>query len=313
MRKNNLDITTEWIVEHRTKRNKVDVYQPYDYLIEKERTSFGDIATTGIVFLSNKECSFRCLMCDLWKNTTKESVPIGAIPKQIEWALKKMPDIKQVKLYNSGSFFDKKSIPPEDYEDIADLVKGFDSVIVEAHPKLIDEQCIAFNQLVNNKLEVAIGLETVHPEVLEKLNKKMKVDDFVRAVDYLTKHGIKTRAFILVKPPFMDEEEGIYWAKKSIDLAFDAGVDSCTVIPVRPGNGAMDLLVKSGDFVKPKLSSLEEVLDYGISLNKGRVFADTWDLIQFSDCNLCLDKRIARIDKMNLSQVWLEKISCDCL
>lgn len=312
MSRSNLDISSEWVLSQRQERNKVDPNQPYEFLIEKERTANGEILDTGIVFLTNKECSFRCLMCDLWKNTTTESVAIGAIPNQISWAIDKMPNIQQIKLYNSGSFFDPKSIPYDDYAHIADLVKPYDRVIVEAHPKLIQQKSLEFNTLIDGKLEVAIGLETVHTEVLQKLNKKMDVEDFVTAVKFLEKHNIKSRAFILLKPPFMNEKEGVFWAKKSIDKAFDAGVDCCTVIPVRPGNGAMDQLMKSGDFKKPALKSLEEVLDYGVSLNRGRVFADTWDLEQFSDCDLCLKQRISRIEKINLQQGISKFVPCDC-
>lgn len=110
----------------------------------------------------------------------------------------------------------------------------------------------------------------------------------------------------------MSEEEGVYWAKKSLDLAFEAGVDSCTLIPVRPGNGAMDILMRQGDFEKPTLDSLEEVLAYGIALGAGRVFADTWDLEQFSKCPKCLDQRSNRLTEINLSQSLVSKVICTC-
>jgi radical SAM enzyme (TIGR01210 family) len=306
-------LNSSWIVSKRPERNKVNPYKPYGWLVEKERSASGEIADTGIIFLSNKECSFRCLMCDLWKNTTEESVPEGAIPKQIEWALEQMPEVKQIKLYNSGSFFDEKAIPVNDYKDIASLVSGFETVVVEAHPKLINNRCLEFRDMLNAELEVAIGLETVHPDVLRKLNKQMDINDFTQAVTYLNEHQIRSRAFILLRPPFMSEEEGIFWAKRSIDLAFEAGVDCCTVIPVRPGNGAMDLLMKSGEFEKPELSSLEEVLDYGISLGAGRVFADTWDLELFSNCSNCFQDRLHRLTFINQSQSLLPKVMCSCI
>ena len=305
-------LNSNWIVSNRPDRNKIDLFKPYDWLVEKERSASGEIVDTGIIFLSNKECSFRCLMCDLWKNTTTESVPAGAIPGQIRWALEKMPEAKEIKLYNSGSFFDKKAIPAEDYGEIASLVSHFETVVVESHPNLIDQRCIEFRDLLKTRLEVAIGLETVHTEVLRKLNKQMTVDDFVSSVKYLDQHQIKTRAFILLRPPFMNEEEGIYWAKKSLDLAFDAGVDCCTIIPVRPGNGAMDILIKQGDFEKPSLDSLEEVLDYGISLGAGRVFADAWDLGQFSSCPKCFIQRYNRLVSINHSQTLITQVDCSC-
>lgn len=311
MNKDGAEIDSNWIVSHRPARNKIDPLRPYHWMVEKERNAIGEIQETGIIFIANRECSFKCLMCDLWKNTTTDSVPAGAIPEQIRWALEQMPEIKQVKLYNSGSFFDERAIPVEDHGKIASLVSGFDTVIVEAHPKLIDRRCLEFNDMLNADLEVAIGLETVHPEVLQRLNKKMDVSDFVKAVKFLKRHHIRSRAFILLRPPFMTESEGVTWAKRSIDLAFDAGVECCTVIPVRPGNGAMDLLMKQGNFEKPSIDSLEEVLTYGINLNAGRVFADTWDLSQFSTCSHCLESRVNRLEQMNFGQQILSMTSCN--
>ena len=45
-------------------------------------------------------------MCDLWRHTLDEPTPDGAIPKQIEFALERLPQASVVKLYNTGKFFD---------------------------------------------------------------------------------------------------------------------------------------------------------------------------------------------------------------
>jgi hypothetical protein len=251
-------------------------------------------------------------MCDLWKNTTDESVPVGAIPNQIEWALNHLPDAKHLKLYNSGSFFDGRAIPAEDYERIASLVSNFETVIVESHPRLINEKCLLFRDMLKPELQVALGLETVHPGILHKLNKQMTLADFRNSVSYLSQHGILSRAFILLRPPFLSESEGIYWAEQSLDFAFGAGVECCTVIPVRAGNGAMDLLLAKGDFTPPDIHSLEAVLEYGIGLNAGRVFADVWDLSLFSSCQKCIDQRTRRLIEMNLNQHIVNRVTCTC-
>jgi len=163
-------------------------------------------------------------MCDLWKNTTDEPVPVGAITDQIEWALNQLPHVKHLKLYNSGSFFDGKAIPEEDYERIASLVSNFETVIVESHPRLINEKCLLFRNMLKPELQIAMGLETVNSEILLKLNKRMTLEDFKNSVSYLKQHGISSRAFVLLRPPFLTESEGIYWAERSIDYAFSAGV-----------------------------------------------------------------------------------------
>ena len=300
------------IVAMRGNKNPVNPLMPYGFLVEKERTVSGKIEDTGIIFLTNRECSFHCLMCDLWKNTTDETVPIGSIPNQIQWAFQQMPGIKHLKLYNSGSFFDLRAIPEEDYGEIASLLKNLETVIVECHPRLINEKCLNFRDMLKPDLQIGLGLETVNSDILLKLNKQMSVDDFRNSVGFLTKHGIRSRTFILLRPPLLSESEGIYWAERSIDFAFDAGVECCTIIPVRAGNGAMDFLMERGDFNVPDIRSLETVLEYGIGLRAGRVFADVWDLGLFSNCRRCLDRRTARLINMNLSQEIGTVVDCEC-
>ena len=96
--------------------------------------------------------------------------------------------------------------------------------------------------MLGGELEVALGLETVHPEVLAALNKRMTVDDFDRATEFLLNAGVAVRTFILLKPPGLDESEGVDWALKSVEHAFDIGVRCCSLIPTRAGNGAMEAL-----------------------------------------------------------------------
>ena len=306
-------INSEWILNERGPKNLVEAREAYACLVEDEYDIKGNLTKVATIFLTNKECPFKCLMCDLWKNTLNESVASGDIPHQIKMALARMPQAQNLKLYNSGNFFDKKAILREDYESIADLVKGFETVLVEAHPSFIGQPVLDFQKLIGPKLQVAIGLETVHPAVMDHLNKKMSLDDFSKAVKFLSNNGISTRAFILLRPPFLSEEEGVLWAKKSLDFAFESGVECCVIIPTRPGNGALDTLSMDGLFEPPSIESLASVLDYGVSLKRGRVFADLWDIEQFATCESCVSMRITRMKLINEAQQTLPNIVCkDC-
>jgi radical SAM enzyme (TIGR01210 family) len=300
------------ILAARFPREQADPWKPYGYFVEPERTARDTVEPVATLFLTNRECPFRCLMCDLWRYTTEWTVPPGAIPAQIEHALARLPATRHIKLYNGGNFFDRKAIPPDDFEAIADLLRDFETVIVENHPNLCDAACLRFRDLIDGRLEVALGLETVHPEVLPRLNKRMTLADFERAVGFLRANDIEARAFILLRPPYLSEEEGVEWALRSLETAFEAGVGCCTVVPTRSGNGIMDRLEDDGHFAPPRLDSIERVLDEGLRMQRGRVFVDLWDLERFYDCPQCGPARRERLQRMNESQVRLPAVSCSC-
>ncbi|QDV16039.1 Radical SAM superfamily protein [Gimesia panareensis] len=290
------------ILQARGLKNRVSEQRPYAFLNEVEPSASGVPVETSTLFLTNRECPFRCLMCDLWQNTTDESVSVGSIPRQIQYALNRLPAARQIKLYNSGNFFDAKAISREDWPAIAELVETFERVIVENHPLLCNESCTDFQKQIAGQLEIALGLETIHPEVLPALNKRMTLDDFARAVEFLRQHEIEVRAFILLKPPFLDESEGVAWAIRSVEYAFSLGVGCCAVIPTRPGNGMLDQLQAQGAFSIPDLSSVEETLEQCLQLNQGRVFMDLWDLERLYPHETDLQQRLERLAQMNLTQ-----------
>ncbi len=301
-----------WILAQRGPRNSVSVDRPYAHLVEPECAANGRIEDVATIFITNKECPYRCLMCDLWKNTTTRRTPQEAVSRQIAWALADLPFAPHVKLYNAGSFLDNQAIPRTDWPRIAELVADRETVIVESHPNLIDQRCLDFAAMLQPRLEVAMGLETIDPDVLPRLNKQMTLQDFERAVALLVDHQIAVRAFILLRTPFQDEEEGLYWAERSIQYAFDLGIACCAVIPTRAGNGALDRLQQGGQFQPPLAESLEAILDFGLSLGQGRVFVDLWDAQAFFNCPTCRDQRIERLNRMNLEQRILPRVGCDC-
>ena len=306
-------LTTREILELRGPKNDVDENVPYAFFTEPEYSARGRVEDVATIFLTNRECPFRCLMCDLWKNTTDETVSAGAIPRQIDYALERIPPAQIIKLYNSGNFFDRNAIPRKDHAAILQRVKSYDRVIIENHPRFCDQVCVDLAEQIDGQLEIAIGLETIHPEVWPRLNKQMTPDDFRRAVEFLVAAGIDVRTFILLRPPFLSEDEGVEWALKSVEFAFDCGVNCCAVIPTRGGNGSMEQLAAAGQFAPPEFSSLEHVLAAGLKMQRGRVFVDLWDAEQFCSCKSCMRPRIDRLNEMNLTQVVLPRVVCsDC-
>jgi radical SAM enzyme (TIGR01210 family) len=309
-----------------------DIYQPQQFFVEQECTESGEVVPVVTVFLTNRECPWRCIYCDLWKNTTNETVPLGAIPAQIDFALQQLgrdelhashsemgtrvarPSnvAKQIKLYNAGSFFDPKAIPPEAHPAIAERARPFERAIVECHPALVGESAVQFRDLLRPaRLEVAMGLEVADDAILSKLNKRMTLSMFRHAADFLVNNGIAVRAFVIVKPPFVrTDEEAVKLAQRSIDFAFDSGATVVSLIPARFGAAELEALSRAGEFSPPSLDTLEESLNYGVEKKLGRVFADLWDIEKLGGCCHCVFDRVARLRGMNLNQTVSPRIQC---
>lgn len=301
-----------WILASRPKRNIVlNPREPYAYFAEKECSASGEIVSVATILLTNRECPFRCVMCDLWRNTLTVRVPAGAIPAQIDFALERLPPARVIKLYNSGSFFDPGAIPTADYEAIAARIQSFDRVIVECHPAFVSKRCLEFKKLLHGRIEIAMGLETADPETLEKLNKRMTLEQFAETARFLRSNDIDLRVFILVQPPFMRSERAFCWAQRSLEFAFECGATAATLIPTRAGNGAMEMLAANVDFVSPSLESLESLSEFGLCMRRGRVFADLWDIKGSSYCAHCFEPRLERLREMNLHQRITPGITCN--
>jgi radical SAM enzyme (TIGR01210 family) len=299
-----------WIVERRPPRTARDPFLPYGYFVEEECVNGRSVESVATILLTNRECHWRCVMCDLWQNTLTDTVPVGAIPAQIEFALKNLPPAAQVKLYNAGSFFDRKAIPVDDHRAIARTVGSMKRVVVESHPALVGDDCLRFRDLLDGQLEVAMGLETAAPAVLEKLNKGMTLDQFTGAARLLSENAIALRVFVMLQPPFMPPNESLFWAARSIDLAFENGARVVTLIPTRDGNGAMEALRSTGQYTPPALSLLEASLEYGLGLAQGIVTADLWDIERLRRCDECFATRVERLRVMNLTQKITARVAC---
>jgi radical SAM enzyme (TIGR01210 family) len=254
------------------------------------------------VFLAGSECPFTCVFCDLWRYTLDGPTPAGALPAQLDRALAEvgaLPEGAGIKLYNASNFFDARAVPPGDLPAIAARLASFRRVIVECHPRLVDDRCLEFADRLDAALEVGMGLETIHPEAAARLNKSMTLGEFERAASFLGRNGIGLRAFVLVGALFLAPEEAAEWAVRSVDHALRLGAGVVALIPARGGNGEMDRLARYGEFTPPTLRLFEEAAERSVALGRGVVLADLWDVERLEGCGECSGERIARLKRMN--------------
>ena len=315
-----------FVLARRPPRRPVDPVAHQGLVIEPERAADGICVDTATVFLTGRECPWRCVMCDLWTHTTTAVTSRGAIPRQIASAIAAMrqgPAMpSMIKLYNAGSFFDGRAVPPQDDDAVAEALRPFTRVVVESHPSLVGDRTWRLRDRLTRddrttRLEVAMGLETTHPIALERLNKGITVESFTAAAHALANHDVDLRVFLLIHPPFVPPEEQGIWLARSIGVAFDCGATVVSLIPTRGGNGAMEALAAQANFAAPSLMDIERSAAIGLETGtlatnlRRRLFIDTWDIERFATCARCALPRQARLTQLNLDQHMPPPLSCD--
>ncbi len=293
-------------------RGQIRTDRPLGVEVESERGPGGRVETVATVFLAGAECPFACVFCDLWRFTTEEPTPEGAVPTQIRAALAELPEpVDRVKLYNASNFFDARAVPRGDDEEILRLLEEVPAVTVECHPRLIGGRCLSFAERAPFELEVAIGVETTHPAAHPRLNKGCSLEETWQATARLAEAGLPWRAFLLVGVPFVPLADQVEWVLQSAREAVAHGARVVSLIPVRSGNGSLERLAAEGLFEPPSTALLEEACDavVGAGLDAA-VQLDLWDIESHLECASCSVARRARWSRMNLGGRPEPAISC---
>lgn len=319
-----------FVLERRGTRPRHDPWRRPGLVVEQERDADGRVRPAATVFLTGRECPWRCVMCDLWRQTIADDTPPGALVHQIALAVTALRDQPTwpavLKLYNAGSFFDPRAVPVGDHRAIARAVLPFERVCVESHPLLVEARLAPFLQVLRDvsngpvpACEIAMGLETAHPVALERLHKRFTLEQFARAAATVHRAGAVLRVFLLVGVPFIAAALQAEWVRRSVHVAFDLGAAVVSLIPTRSGNGAVEALMATGEFEPPTLCALEDAFDEAIPIGRQRtttaaddrrVFVDLWDIERLTTCRRCAAARRTRLEAMNLGQRVLPRVMC---
>jgi radical SAM enzyme (TIGR01210 family) len=297
----------------RPPRPTVDPWSPLGTAEEEERQPDGSIARAATLFLAGAECPWACVFCDLWRYTIEGPTPAGAIPQQIAQglvALRRAP--ATIKLYNASNFFDERAVPAADDEAITALVRRFERVVVESHPRLVGARAVSFARRIDGTLEVAMGLETIDQRAAPRLGKGATLEDFTRAADFLDRAAIDVRVFLLVGTPYVPAAEQVDSVARAARFAVDRmGARHVSLIPVRGGNGALESLAAEGLFTPPDLAVLERALDACLDSTCGAVVtADLWDVERLAACSQCSAARRGRLEVANRTGRLQPPIEC---
>jgi radical SAM enzyme (TIGR01210 family) len=266
-----------------------------------------------------------CTMCGY----VAESVEGGTVPHedlmtQVEGCLDHEAEhaddpAGQVKIYTSGSFLDEREVPAQTREAIAETFADRDRMVVESLPDFVDREKIADFTDRGIETDVAVGLETATDRVRHDcINKYFDFAEFETAAAETREADAGVKAYLLMKPPFLSEQEAIDDMKSSVRRC--AAVEGVHTVSMNPTNVQRHTMVEElyheGGYRPPWLWSVAEVLE---------ATADE-EVIVVSDpvgagsdrgphnCGDC-DERVQRaIKDFDLRQdpTVFEQVSCDC-
>jgi archaeosine synthase beta-subunit len=275
------------------------------------------LRTRGCYWADLKGCS----MCGYAKDTLGRSATPEELDRQLTEALRDYRGEPYVKIYTSGSFLDEREVDAESRLRIARAFSGrARRLLFETLPEFVTEDRIRpLTETFDAGLEVALGLESTQPEVLQRfVNKGSPPSEYLAAADRLRGWGVRPKGYLLLKPPYLTERESIEDVVRSIALAREH-FDTLSINPVHIQNGTVvEWQYRRGRYRPPWLWSLVEVLRRG-SPDRGAT-----RLVSFPtagglprgphNCGSCDKRVLAAIEAASLDQSFgeLDGLECGC-
>ncbi|MGA7924282.1 MAG: archaeosine biosynthesis radical SAM protein RaSEA [Thermoplasmata archaeon] len=285
----------------------------------------GDLVSAFVLILRTRGCYWAdlkgCSMCGYAKDTLGRSATPSELAEQLEHALRAYRDEPYVKIYTSGSFLDDREVDPESRERIVRAFGGRSRrLLVETLPEFVNEATLGpLRDVYSGQLEVALGLESTQPDVLQRLvNKGSPPQEYLAAAERLRSLGVSPKAYLLLKPPYLTEREAFQDVVRSVRLAAPL-FDTISINPVHIQNGTVvEHLYRRRRYRPPWLWSLVEALKEGAKVRGGT------RLVSFPtagglprgphNCGTCDATVLAAIESASLSQTFdlLDDLACPC-
>ncbi len=173
-----------------------------------------------------------------------------------------------LRIYQEGSFINDREVDPKAQEIILRLasdLRGVRRVTIESRPEfLTEEKARAIRSYVREDVELEIGMGFEAQDEFVRnvcIGKNTSIEEYKEAVRIAYDHNILMLGYVMIKPPFLSEIEGIEEAIKSVKVAFDIGFDEVYVQSASIHEWSLsELLFQEGLYFPPWLWSVIEVV-----------------------------------------------------
>lgn len=287
----------------------------------------------AVVYLMSNGCEWAlksahgCMMCGHLAKQTRRDKPISVDDylKQFEREFEKI-DFKKypiLNLYNNGSFINDNEIPAEARKGMLKKINTIPDIkmlVLETRPEFVTEEKVReIKRLIPNKhVELGVGLE-IKDDFYRGIciNKGFSLQRFNFAASIITKH-LNLRTYVLLKPLFLTEKEGIEQAIETIEYSFAMGattvsLEACTIQDYT----FMKHLYERGLYSPPWLWSIVEVVKN--VKTPGKLIVGLFKFFPSpsavpNNCDRCNEKVMEAIVQYNrtLDRKAFNGITCEC-
>lgn len=220
---------------------------------------------TSVVIFRTRGCSWydfsSCSMCGYF-NDVNTKVTVDDLKRQIDRAYEFMERTKILKVFTSGSFLDRREMPLEAYNYFLEkMSEKVEYLLVESRTEYVTDETMKSLRNYGIDTRIAIGVESTDDSVITKsVNKGSTFAKFKAAADVVNKNDLDLRSYLLLKPPFMPEEEAVQDAIRSVmdcaPYSRDVSVNPMNI----QKNTLVEKLWKQGLYRPPWLYSICRVL-----------------------------------------------------
>ena len=233
-----------------------DPWRPRGSIVEDERRPTAGVATRT-VFLTGRECPWRCVMCDLWR-TRRSDTPRGAIRADrrrwpsARWRRAGSPPDDQA--LQRRQLLRSARVPDDDYDDRARARRpsARDRRIASRAGRRSRGRFRALARVDELRSKSRWGSRRRIPRRSSALNKRMTLDDFAAAAA-LEAPASRCACSCSCHRRSCRRTSRTPWLLRSIDAAFACRRVGVSLIPTRPGNGAIEALAERRLFAPPSL------------------------------------------------------------
>ena len=245
------------ILKKKIKFTKEQLDKPVSFWIKKDRL-LNEIGREFTIILRTRGCNWAlgetggCSMCGYIQDANIEDVNPSQIINQFDYSLQsKLNEIENdennyvIKLFNSGSFFDESEINQKVrthiYNRIEDIEKIKEIVVESRVEHITSEKLKEMRYSLKNKyIEVGIGLETIDDYIRNNyINKGLLFDEFQDAFQICKENDIGVKAYLLFKPPFLNEIGAIDDCENSIKNLINLNINTISINPLNIQKGSL--------------------------------------------------------------------------